>query len=80
MEYVGKYSIQKRIEAKKLNRNKIWQYFEDTVNGLEYWHEVAGIVHRDIKPENLMLTNKSIVKVADFGWSNILKGDEEELK
>ena len=36
MEYVGKYSIQKRIEAKKLNRNKIWQYFEDTVNGLEY--------------------------------------------
>jgi eukaryotic-like serine/threonine-protein kinase len=37
----------------------------------------SGIVHRDIKPENILLTRKTEVKVADFGLSRDLTGDED---
>jgi serine/threonine protein kinase len=37
-----------------------------------------GLVHRDIKPENILLTRRCEVKVADFGLSRMIQGEEAQ--
>lgn len=33
-------------------------------------------MHRDLKPENLLLDKNRVLKIVDFGLSNIWKNDE----
>lgn len=36
---------------------------------LDYAHKEARVAHRDLKPANLMLNNRGVLKIADFGIS-----------
>jgi len=46
-------------------------YFKQLLNGLEHCH-AKGIIHRDMKPENLLLGDNDVLKISDFGLSNII--------
>jgi len=46
-------------------------YFQQLMEGVEYAHK-QGVVHRDLKPENLLLNEKFVLKLADFGFSNVV--------
>ncbi|CAK4697109.1 hypothetical protein AeNC1_000014 [Aphanomyces euteiches] len=46
--------------------------------GLIYLHE-QNIVHGDLKPQNLLIGERGIVKIADFGISQNLYGSKQKL-
>ncbi|KAE9374572.1 Pkinase-domain-containing protein [Stipitochalara longipes BDJ] len=53
-------------------------WFRDLVLGIEYLH-AQGVVHRDIKPDNLLLTEDDVLKIVDFGVSEMFEKQSEML-
>eukprot|EP00927_Polykrikos_kofoidii_P051658 TRINITY_DN45447_c0_g1_i1.p1 TRINITY_DN45447_c0_g1~~TRINITY_DN45447_c0_g1_i1.p1 ORF type:complete len:399 (-),score=88.32 TRINITY_DN45447_c0_g1_i1:34-1230(-) len=50
------------------------KYFFECCDALAYLHGLPEkIIHRDIKPENILIDGEDHVKLADFGWSNIIE-------
>ncbi|KAG6796055.1 cyclin-dependent kinase 20 isoform X1 [Apis mellifera caucasica] len=52
-------------------------YIKMILEGIAYIHE-KNIIHRDLKPANLLINEKGILKIADFGlgrllWKNVTK-------
>ncbi|KAI2626724.1 Pkinase-domain-containing protein [Hypoxylon sp. NC1633] len=57
-------------------RCRLW--FRDLILGIEYLH-AQGIVHRDIKPDNLLLTEDDVLKIVDFGVSEIFEKADDMM-
>lgn len=70
MEYIDGQSLREYIQAKKLNRDLIYQIMTEVCLALIYLHE-KQVVHRDLKPENIIITKDGQhVKLIDFGHSD----------
>ena len=67
MEYVDGLSLADVIRMRhELSLAEKLSYIEQLCSGLAYAHE-KGIVHRDIKPANLMIDQRKVVRILDFG-------------
>eukprot|EP00002_Diphylleia_rotans_P034752 TRINITY_DN7497_c0_g1_i3.p1 TRINITY_DN7497_c0_g1~~TRINITY_DN7497_c0_g1_i3.p1 ORF type:complete len:336 (+),score=65.48 TRINITY_DN7497_c0_g1_i3:164-1171(+) len=60
------------VEREKLTEKEARKYFLQIASGVDYLHK-KGIIHRDLKPENILFDAQSNVKIADFGFSTLLK-------
>ena len=49
------------------------------MSGIGYLHS-AGFTHRDLKPENLLLDDYFNLKIADFGFAELLEGSNGDGK
>ncbi|WQF75561.1 Putative serine/threonine-protein kinase, active [Colletotrichum destructivum] len=66
-------------KAKPYSEDLCRYWFRDLILGIEYLHE-QGVIHRDIKPDNLLLTEDDVLKIVDFGVSEMFEKPSEGMK
>ncbi|KAL2233298.1 putative receptor-like protein kinase At4g00960 [Sesamum indicum] len=85
-EYVVNESLDKILFRSDKRELLDWKQRHDiivgTARGLRYLHEEAPrcIIHRDIKASNILLDDKWVPKIADFGLARLFPEDQTYVK
>jgi Tol biopolymer transport system component len=70
MEFVAGRTLLDRIYSGGLRMSETLRYAVQIADALAAAH-AAGIIHRDLKPSNIMVTDKGLVKILDFGLAKL---------
>ncbi len=72
MEFVEGRTLRSVISREApLTPLRALEFIEPAVRALAAAHE-AGLVHRDVKPENVLIAERGVVKVTDFGLAKAI--------
>ncbi|CAN9433420.1 unnamed protein product [Alternaria alternata] len=71
---VMQVGLEERADPYSEEQCRCW--FRDMILGLEYLH-AQGIIHRDIKPDNCLITEEDVLKIVDFGVSEMFDKEGE---
>ncbi len=77
MERIKGLNIDEYIKVKQLSTKQIVQLLIQLGNVLHDAHQ-HGVIHCDIKPANIMINEDGILKLLDFGISQLLNTPQQE--
>jgi serine/threonine protein kinase/Tol biopolymer transport system component len=72
MEYVAGKTLDQLIGRTGLRVNDAIKYAIQIADALARAHE-AGILHRDLKPSNIIVDQRGIVRIVDFGLAKLIE-------
>ncbi|NLA74003.1 MAG: protein kinase [Deltaproteobacteria bacterium] len=73
MEYIEGHTLERYCDKNNLLPvQKVIEIILSVCSALEYSHHM-GVIHRDIKPANIMLDEKGITKITDFGVAQMIE-------
>ncbi|XP_078179173.1 cysteine-rich receptor-like protein kinase 10 isoform X3 [Carex rostrata] len=83
-EFIDNKDLGKHLKDDSLRQTLDWEtrrrIIKGIADGLRYLHSESRnkkrIIHCDLKAENVLLDDKNVVKIADFGLSRILRADK----
>ena len=76
MEFVRGQTLGDMLEQDRPAPEQARKVLSDLFGAMVYAHS-RGVIHRDLKPDNIMLTEKGLLKVMDFGLAK--EEDSEKL-
>ncbi|XP_015118625.1 neither inactivation nor afterpotential protein C [Diachasma alloeum] len=62
------------VSEKKIQEEQIAYVLKEIVKALSYLHE-NRVIHRDVRGDNILLSKEGEVKLVDFGFSRMFKGE-----
>ncbi|GFN17899.1 putative serine/threonine protein kinase [Aspergillus tubingensis] len=75
MEYCSQGDLLDVLSIGRLSTTGKLCLFKQLLRGVSYLHN-HDIAHRDLKPENLLLTEKGVLKITDFGFAVVFRDPE----
>jgi serine/threonine-protein kinase len=79
MEYFPSHTLSGEIpDEGGMDFGKALQYSMDMATGMAVAHQ-AGVIHRDLKPANILVNDKGLLKIVDFGVAAAASSGDTQL-